>query len=445
MKILLFSDQWYPIGGGIEQYLKGLAAELQRRGADVAMLTAGHDGCPEREIWQGIEVVRTRLLNGAIRDPAPVLARWPHMVPLVEAIAPDIIFANHHTSVAAIEIARHLDLPVVYGYHGTGLLCPQRIRFLKPDKSLCYNERSVDNCLACRREMTNLDRVTGVRSALNALHRLIRPDSIRQQVSERVARYDRYQALLESADALVVQAPAWMQFFRGDRPIYAPRYGIDTETFRPVDASSFRQKYGVGERYVLVTSRIHESKGQDWAIAALAGLPDDIQLVLAGNSSLFTGPKHEDNIHTQRARATIERLKLRERVVFTGFLKTEELVSAYSGAIATIVPSIWFDPYPNVLLEALACACPVVATETVGSAEVLTEGSNGYIVPRMDPQSIATAVKAIVPRRPDMGRAARQTAERDLNWEKVGGDVLQILERAIADRRARRPQPAPPS
>jgi glycosyltransferase involved in cell wall biosynthesis len=440
MRIIIVVEEHYPIGGGIQQYLRGLGAQLRRMGHTVTLLTRAIEGCPEREEWPEGTVIRTPVLVGALQEPAVVLARWPQLVPLIAAAAPDVVYANNHASVATIKACQHLGVPVVYGCHGWGLLCPLRVRFLRPDNSLCFNERSVERCVACQRMRQAPSRVTGMRSALR---RLIWGARLRRDIARRVAQYDAFQEILESANARIVLAHAHRAFFRSANTFAIP-LGIDTEVFRPSPAEEFRQRYGIEGPYVLVTSRIHNTKGQVWAVRALAHLPPEVVLVLAGNTSLFEGPKHEDSVHARQVRQAAVECGVQRRVVFTGFLDVEELVQAYSGAVTTLVPSVWLEPFGYVTIEAMACACPVVVTNSCGTAELITDGLEGYVVPRMDAVALANAVRKILPRRDELGHAARRRVERELAWPIIARRVLQVFEGALhgapaTNRAAERP------
>jgi glycosyltransferase involved in cell wall biosynthesis len=426
MNLLIFSDQYYPLGGGIEQYLRGLGKELTIQGHKVTFLTRTVDGCQTEEVMTEGSVLRTDLLLDAIPNPQAVLDRWQNIIPLINSVKPDVVYANHHTSVAAIKACKELSIPVIYGCHGWGLLCPLKIRFLKPDNSLCYNERSVKNCSQCYKQLHLPSRITGISTSKQYLK--IKFGS-RKDISTKVAQYDQFQEILESADARIILSRKWSSFFDKENTFTIP-LGIDTDLFARTDPAPFLQKYGIEGKYILLTSRIHNTKGHEWAIRALNHLPNEIKLVIAGNTSLFIGPKREENMHTRHVRQIIDEFKLKDRIIFTGFLNNEELIQAYSGAVATIVPSIWLEAFAYVTIEAMSCACPVVVTESCGSADLVANGIEGYVVSRMDPQAIAEAVLKIMPYLEQMGKAAREKVVRRLNWSKIAHEVFQVVKTA---------------
>ena len=128
-------------------------------------------------------------------------------------------------------------------------------------------------------------------------------------------------------------------------------------------------------------------------------------------------------------------LGLRDRVAFTGYLEGDDLVQAYSGAAVTLVPSVWLEAFGYVTVEAMACESPVVVTSNCGSAELVEDGVNGYVVPRMDAQALAGAVLKALPKRDTLGRAARDTVIRELSWPMIAAQTLDVFQTAFAHHR----------
>jgi len=87
----------------------------------------------------------------------------------------------------------------------------------------------------------------------------------------------------------------------------------------------------------------------------------------------------------------------------------------------------------TVLLESMACARPVVATETAGMSEYVTDGTTGFLVDR-DPEAIADALQTLLAdpdRAREMGRAAREAFERGFTTRQLAGNLAGLL-RAVA-------------
>ena len=65
-KILITCDNYYPISGGIQQYVRGLGIELRKQDYEITILTSSIEGHPEREQMPEGLVIRTPLMNEAI-------------------------------------------------------------------------------------------------------------------------------------------------------------------------------------------------------------------------------------------------------------------------------------------------------------------------------------------------------------------------------------------
>ena len=69
----------------------------------------------------------------------------------------------------------------------------------------------------------------------------------------------------------------------------------------------------------------------------------------------------------------------------------------YQAADALLLPTL-YDPFPNVILEAMSCGLPVITSTTCGGAEFITPGQNGFVTDALDVPAITEAIRAL-PRR----------------------------------------------
>lgn len=153
--------------------------------------------------------------------------------------------------------------------------------------------------------------------------------------------------------------------------------GINTEVFRVYDAQEVREKYGLGDRHVLlgVASIWSREKGLDDFIQMAALLKKEELIVLVGI-------KPE------------ERKRLPENII--GIARTEniqQLAGLYSMADAFINPT-WQDNYPTVNMEAIACGTPVVTYRTGGSVEAVTD-ETGFVVEQGNYKGLLEAARTI--------------------------------------------------
>jgi glycosyltransferase involved in cell wall biosynthesis len=89
---------------------------------------------------------------------------------------------------------------------------------------------------------------------------------------------------------------------------------------------------------------------------------------------------------------------------------------------------------PKVLLEAAACGRAIVATDTPGCRDVVSDGENGLLVPVGDAAALAAAVRRLVddsPLRREMGRCGRERVEREFSVARVVDDTLEAYRRIL--------------
>jgi phosphatidylinositol alpha-1,6-mannosyltransferase len=175
---------------------------------------------------------------------------------------------------------------------------------------------------------------------------------------------------------------------------------IDLDRFQPGPADpALQARYGLAGKRVLFTfgrlvSR-ERAKGMDEVMEALPGLlaqhPDLVYLI-GGD-----GPDRP------RLADKAEALGLAGRVVFAGRIAEEEKVAHYRLADAYVMPSRG-EGFGIVLLEAMACGVPALASAKDGGREALLDGKLGLLVDPDDPTSVAGGIRAVLARpkgRPD--------------------------------------------
>lgn len=168
-------------------------------------------------------------------------------------------------------------------------------------------------------------------------------------------------------------------FRRVAEPIYPP---VKTDFFTPTPRS---------RRHLLTVARLVPHKRIDRVIEAFQGL--DQELVVVGS-----GPFRD---------------QLRERapanVTFTGYVDDERLRELYRSSIALICPST--EEFGIAMVEAQATGTPVIAPRRGGALEIVWDGVSGILLDRIDPRSIAEAVRGVVDSQFDRS-ACRESAER---------------------------------
>jgi len=125
----------------------------------------------------------------------------------------------------------------------------------------------------------------------------------------------------------------------------------------------------------------------------------DVRVMLYGE-----GPD-EAQLRSEARRLGVSRL-----VVFAGVI--DEVAPCIASSAALVLPSLW-EGFPNAVLEAMACARPVVATRLPGMEELVQDGRTGLLVPPGDADALAAALIRILADPGEaaaMGRRGRQRA-----------------------------------
>ena len=202
--------------------------------------------------------------------------------------------------------------------------------------------------------------------------------------------------------------------------------GIDGERFAPGDRGAARESLGVptGAKLVVCVSRLSREKGVDLLLEAAVrpGL-EDVRFAVVGD-----GP--ERNALERRR----DELGIQDRFQFAG-LRPHEEVPVWMAAADLAVLSSRTEGHPNAVLEALACARPVVATRVGGVPDILSEDGLGVVVEPENPAALADGVKQALRRPWDPSRLTAFAHSR--SWERVAEELETILEAAAGAGRAR--------
>jgi glycosyltransferase involved in cell wall biosynthesis len=225
------------------------------------------------------------------------------------------------------------------------------------------------------------------------------------------------------ADASIGVCAALMDVLRGwgidGERLHVMRNGVDLERFRPLPQAQMRRELGLdGAPVLLSVGHLIERKGHHLAIEALAALSrahPQARLAVVG-----------DGVERERLKALARSLGVESRVTFAGAVPNEQLLRWYSAADALILASSR-EGWANVLLEAMACGTPVVATRIWGTPEVVAPESGGVLFEPREASALAAAVRQLLQAKPDRERVRRYA--EGFSWQQTTQAQLDLFSR----------------
>ncbi len=134
---------------------------------------------------------------------------------------------------------------------------------------------------------------------------------------------------------------------------------------------------------VLVVANLIPEKGVDVLIQALSKMPPRAVLWVIGDGPALSG-----------LMALARKLELQDRVMFLGLC--EDVCRYMQAAHCFVCPSLWQEAAGLVILEAMACGLPVVASSVGGIPEFVVAGRTGYLIPPGDPNAMVECLKALL-------------------------------------------------
>jgi glycosyltransferase involved in cell wall biosynthesis len=146
--------------------------------------------------------------------------------------------------------------------------------------------------------------------------------------------------------------------------------------------------------------------------------------IFGGSSNAFT------NLLIDKSKA----LHVSDNVLFKGHISNDEKTLFYIAADVFVCPSIWNDPSPTVIKEALSFSKPVVATTVGGTSDIITDGYNGLLVPPNDSKSLADSVKILLNDRvyaKKLGDNGKRVVGQKFSFDTVSKDCIDIYRRVI--------------
>lgn len=368
VKILMVTETYYPLIGGIPDHISHLADELGKRGHTVKILTARF-GLDDEGTDEDILRIGRGIPIRANKSFARLTLGWRlsnKVKRFLEDYQADVI--HIHGSLAPM-------LPIL------------AIRHSKAKTVATFH--------------------AGHRKSIGYM--LFRP-----LLMPYFRKFDRLIAVSRTAEF------AMSKYFHGDYRI-VPN-GIDTDGFNP--RGPLIEQFANKRKKILYMNRLEPKKGLPHLLRALYHIKreiPDVLLIVAGSGPF--AKYYRDMVDDT----------IMDNVVFVGKIPGRPVslrASYYRSCDIFCAPSIGHESFGIVLLEAMACTKPVIASRIDGFIHVLEHGKEGLFFPSKDDKALAAAVIKIL-KDPglagQMGKAGRRKALA-YSWRKVAVDVEHLYE-----------------
>ncbi|MFX1466666.1 MAG: glycosyltransferase family 4 protein [Promethearchaeota archaeon] len=378
------STKWMPYYGGIESYIQNLSKFLVKNGHNVTVITSKIPrNSPRLEHKEGIKIVR--LTTPAIVSGFPLI---PHLFFKLGATSKnaDIIHA-HINSPSIIEIAAFVskisNRPLVVTYHADPIiqdLNTEASRYVKPILGT-YLNKSMD-------------------------------------------------LILKRAHKIIVTTPLYMEksnFLQNylHKVVVIPN-SIDIDFFReqnPQVIQDLKREYNLkNNRIILFVGRLVKYKGIEYLLKAMKTIIPafkNICLLIVGDGPLRNKLEYLSN-----------KMNLKSNIVFTGNVSNRILRNIYRIADLFVLPSISnSEGFGIVLIEAMAHAKPVVASNVGGIPHIVKNGFNGLLVA---PRNYIELGNKIIDLLSDdiysqkLGQRGQEYITKNYSWQQTVRQIIEI-------------------
>lgn len=379
MRICMILSTPIPPQEGIGFYVWNLSRQLKRQGHDVVIVTRGGSNEKAEEEIDGIPVLRPAFFP---IYPFHVNMHGRFVDQLLHKLGDDIDLVHLHTPLVKVpKVAK----PVVVTVHTP----------MKSDT-----------------------KAVAVDSLIGLLVKLQAPFSFKIE-----------QALFNRANALTAVAHSvaneMTDYNINPADVTVLGNGVDTSLFFPTAASQDK-RLTTPNPYALTVARLASRKGLSDLIECaniVVKKQPSFRFLIAG-----TGPMEE------KLRGQIKRYKLEKNIVLLGHIENRtRLIELYRNATMFIHPA-HYEGLPTVLLEAMACGCPVVATAVSGALDVVHHRQNGLLVAPKIPSEIAAGVLELLDnpiQAEKLGQAAKETIEDRYAWQIITQGYIKEYEKFI--------------
>ena len=409
---VLVVTSWFSRTGGTEAHVISTVAALRAAGFEIT-IAAG-------EIPPTIPI-RQEGLAQLVKHDSP--GGGVHVLPGLERVGT----VPQHAAHALVELVRRVRPDVV---HVHGLTDVALIRRIGAESPVAWSIHTYVGCMSGYKYFPDgapCHRSHGPGCITNVLFRGCGHTRLPRPSAAAYRRSSQLIAGLKDADAVIANS----RYLASDLELN----GVDDVYVVPlfVDAPSIVSPPPNDGR-VLYVGRVTPHKGILTLLKAAAMM--DFTLEVCG-----------DGWGMPAARRAADRMGLRRRTNFRGWLSEDQLAEAYERARVVVVPSLLPETFGLSGVEAMAHGRPVIGSATGGIPEWLDDGETGLLVRPGDSRALSAALERLLSdptRCAEMGRSGRRKALEEFSANRYANRIAEVYEHAVAHWSARRTRAARP-
>jgi glycosyltransferase involved in cell wall biosynthesis/GT2 family glycosyltransferase len=409
LKLLFVCDEYPPVVGGAARNLQLLVERLSPR-HEVVVATAWQPNAPGFERMNGVAVHRVRdtttraawVSSDPYRHHAPPFPdpeATLRLRRLIDAEAPDLVYAYGWIASSAAVALRGRDVPLVLSVHDYGNFCAQ---FTLVRKGETCSGPAALKCLDCARTTYGPAKGAVAVGSVFASHRLLR----------------RGVAAVHGVSGFAVERNVREIGLDGTPAVAIPNFndGLDEAPAGPLPEGA------PSEPFILFVGHLRQYKGLHELLDAYGRLADPPPLVLVGTRGPDTPEEFPPGV-----------------TVLT-YMPHEAVMALWERALFGVSPSIAPEAFPTVVHEAMSRGKPVIGSAVGGYLDLIEDGGNGLLVPPGDAAALAEAMARLLgdeALRARMGETARERA-RELAPEAVVPRIERLFRDTVAASRSGR-------
>jgi len=380
MKILFLSDTFPPLGvGGADTVAFNLAKGLKDRGHEIFVIsTKQAKEIPSVTEFEGLKIFRIYAKYHerwrayiSLYNPQTVLK----IKKIIFEIKPDVVHAHNihqYLSYSSLKIAKKYGAKVFLTAHDVMLFNYGK---MFPSSSV-QKFKSIEELENISHKINFWDLIKQVRKRYNPLRNII------------ILHYLKYVDKIFAVSNFIKKALS----DNGIGNVEVIYNGIDADLTNEIsdnERANFIEKYNLkNSKIIFFGGRVSGAKGAHQIVKSLPKIISDIpnaKLLIAGNKSDYT-----QNL------IKAETLNVQNSIVFTGWLDKKSMFVANIISDVCVMPSIYFEPFGMMALEAMAAKKPVVAGFFGGLPEVVDDGKTGYLVNPLNVDDLADKITLLL-------------------------------------------------